>query len=108
MILRLPDTVVLSNSKPLDNAIKIISKHTRPLDYATIKITLSTPAVDNAIIKLWRKHTHTTMGPWHAPFPTEHAGIILVTLRRRQKMAELWRFEDGFYSHIHKFCQIKY
>ena len=35
--------------------------------------------------------THTTM---HAPFLSEHSGVLLVTLRR--KMAELWRFEDCF------------
>ena len=58
MIRRLPDTVVLTNSKPLDYAITNNLKTHRPLDYATTKITLSTPAVDNAIIKLWRKHTH--------------------------------------------------
>ena len=36
--------------------------------------------------------THTTMAPWDAPFPHEHAGIKIVTLRR--KMTELWIFED--------------
>ena len=56
----------------------------RPLDYVIIKFTLSTPALDNAIIKLWRTHTRQC---GHAPFPNEHAGIILVMLRR--KMAEL-------------------
>ena len=84
MIHRLPDTVVLTNSKPLDNAIINNLENHPPLDYATIKFTLSTLALDNAIIKLWRKHTHDI---GNAPFSSEHAGIISVTLRR--KMAEL-------------------
>ena len=58
MIRRLPDTLVLTNSKLLDYAIINNLKTHRLLDFATIKITISTPAVDNAIIKLWRKHTH--------------------------------------------------
>src|SRR5208282_5071031 len=82
--------------------LKMISKPTRLLDYAIMKFTSSTPSLDNAIIKLWRTHTRH----WHAPFPTEHAGIILVTLRR--KMAELWICEVCFYSYIAKLIVIYY
>ena len=38
--------------------------------------------------------THTIMAPYNAPFPPEHAGVNIVGLR--QKMTELWRFEDVF------------
>ena len=86
MIHCLPDTVVLTNSKPFDYAIINNLKTHSPLDYATIKFTLSTPALDNAIIKLWRKHTHDNGATAYA-FSPEQAGIILVTLRR--KTAEL-------------------
>ena len=59
---------------------------THSLDYAITNFTSSTPALDNAIIKLWRTHTHDN-GAKACAFSPEHAGIILVTLRR--KMAEL-------------------
>ena len=38
--------------------------------------------------------THTTMAPYDAHFPPEHAGIKIVMLRR--KITELWRFEEMF------------
>src|SRR5208282_818628 len=82
--------------------LKIISKPTRRLDYAIIKFTSSTPSLDNAIIKLRGAHTRQWRHTIHAPFPSEHATGLHATLRR--KMAELWRFEDCFYSYIHKFC----
>ena len=72
-----------------DGILSKISKNylkpTRRLDYAIIKFTSSTPSLDNAIIKL-RAHTHDN-GAIHAPFPSEHAAGLRVTLRR--KMTEL-------------------
>src|SRR5208282_4815017 len=52
MIHRLPDTVVLTNPKPLYYAIINNLKTYPPLEYATIKFTLLTPALDNAIKKI--------------------------------------------------------
>ena len=69
----------------LSKMYKMVPKPTRRLDYAILKFTSSTPVLDYAIPKLWS--THTTVAPYDAPFPPEHAGINIVTLRR--KMAEL-------------------
>jgi hypothetical protein len=38
------------------------------------------------------------MAPYNVPFPPEHAGVNVVALR--QKMTELWRFEDVFKIHM--------
>jgi hypothetical protein len=50
--------------------------------------------------------THLTMVSKDVPFPPEHAGIQIVTLRR--KMAELSRFDEFLFIHIFmKFDKLK-
>ena len=68
----------------------MVSKPTHPLDYPILKFIWSAPALDYAIIKF--KRPWTRQWRHRIRLSPEHAGIKIVTLRR--KMAEWWRFDD--------------